>query len=151
MGAPCKATPEVVAAIAREVANGMPISHAAALVRVAPNTITNWMKRKEFALVIRQAEAEFMQHKVGLIAEAGANRCNNGFQQWQAAAWLLERKFPEEFALQPRPQASGAGFTLNLQLVGGEQLQIKTEAPHALPSGHLPAIEATSSSSEEPA
>lgn len=149
MGAPVKATPEVIATIVERVAEGMPISHAAALIGCNRNSITNWMKRKGFAAAIGGAKARFMQRQIGIIEQAGQNITKTGFWQWQAAAWLLERQFPEEFALQARPHASGSGFTLNISLAGGERLQIKGGAEAvALPGRQQLAIEATSSSDE---
>jgi hypothetical protein len=51
---------------------------------------------KQFEEALRIAEAHFKKEHLGRISAASNS---DKRKQWQASAWLLERKFPQEFAL----------------------------------------------------
>lgn len=66
------------------------------------------------------AEAEMKQTLLTRIMEAGEDR-----QKWQANAWILERRWPDEFALRQvvrADRASNGVFTFN---IGGATPQSK--------------------------
>ena len=75
------------------------------------DTIWRWMKTKsEFSEAIKKAEREKYQ-KAKEVATMAIFRAME--THWQAAAWYLERKYPEEFA---RKQIF-EGFATNETLV----------------------------------
>jgi hypothetical protein len=86
----------IVAAIRR----GLPFKLAAAAGGVSYNTFVRWRNEgsnpnaprylREFCHQVRTAEAKAAQRFLSLI-EAASER------NWQAAAWMLERRYPDLF------------------------------------------------------
>lgn len=87
--------PEMTAEIAQLLQNGASRTDACALVSIVYDTFSDWMKKPEFVEAIKKAEATCKQRNVTIIQKAA-------IKTWQAAAWWLERKHPEEFALKHR-------------------------------------------------
>jgi len=94
----------ITEAIANAVRLGVPMKHAADLCALAPAAMKEWIARgaedqaegsdtpfADFASLIAQARGEFMARNVRNVAEAGS-------EDWRASAFLLERRFPNEFA-----------------------------------------------------
>lgn len=85
---------------------GLPEKMMAQKARVAVSTYSRWKKQAaegdidyvDFFEEINEAYAEFVSDMLASIQEAARNK------SWQAGAWLLERRFPNEFA-QRRPDA----------------------------------------------
>lgn len=71
---------------------------AAQVAGVCPQTISEWkILHPEFAEAIKAAEAQAEREALSMVrAHSAAN--------WQAAAWYLERKFPEKFGKVDRLQ-----------------------------------------------
>lgn len=91
-GRPAQVTLAAVEVIARHVAQGMPERAACALVTPPVNYESfRSAKRRNarFALVIEQAQAEFLAHALTVIAADGPG--SGGYR------WLLERRHPEHF------------------------------------------------------
>lgn len=100
----CKLTPEVAAAICETIAAGNYIKTALAAAGVRPGTYDGWVAyaRKqpdsiyaEFVDLMEQARAQAEASNVRVIKEAAA-------KTWQAAAWLLERQYPERWGRRDR-------------------------------------------------
>ena len=105
MGRPTKLTEEVQAAIVESIKRGCTFKAAALAAGIAEGTFFKWMKRGEqakkgrffeFRQAIKKAEAEAVSFAVSCI-----------FQQvkkgnWQAAAWWLERRYPEDWGKKER-------------------------------------------------
>ncbi len=98
-------TPAVRDAICEQLTAGSTLKNAANMAGIHETTLHDWRSRG------RQAEAdgkrdvylEFLDRTTIALA-AGKNRligciAHAAEEQWTAAAWLLERKFPEEFSL----------------------------------------------------
>lgn len=117
---------------------GMNFSRAAELVGLLPATARNWLNRgedellegketdyTEFALRYHSAMGKFQALNLEIIKEAGTAR-----GQWQASAWLLERRCPDEFALK-RDNSSDI-----------EKIVVVSDVPKELPSGtgELPSV-----------
>src|SRR5215471_2137932 len=93
---------------------GVPVRTAIATVNLGKSAFYEWMASEEpmfrrFAERVREAEA---LGKAALVTRiAGASR-----EKWEAAAWLLERSYPEEFArisqraLAPAPEKPADPF-----------------------------------------
>lgn len=94
-GIPHKRTPEVDDRIRQALELGAPHCHAAAYGGISYDTFKRWIDRYEdFADLVKKAESRAV---VGWLAkiERAANDGN-----WTAAAWKLERRYPQEFGRQ---------------------------------------------------
>lgn len=98
MGRPTKCTPELTAAIAADVSQGIPGEVAAEARGVSRSTFYCWLKwgkRGEpgfvdFLDAIKRARAQAEAHYIGIVRVAAATT-------WQAAAWILERRAPRRW------------------------------------------------------
>lgn len=87
-------------AIVKLVAGGMSLRRAAPGVGVSHVTAYKWhrlgqeeesdQKYKDFYNAVEQAHSDCIKSNVALIERAA-------IKHWQAAAWLLERRFPHEY------------------------------------------------------
>jgi len=132
-GRPERYSPELAEAVCNAVGRGLSRAAAGALCKVHPYTINTWIERNKggFAVQLAKAEAEYKDALIGVLDRASRNSTKQGFMQWQAGAWLLERRFPDEFALRNPSHAPAQGVTINLVLPGGkqQQLTINTATP----------------------
>src|SRR5580765_1804400 len=79
---------------------GVSDSGAASRARISTSTLSRWKREHpELTIALLQAREKFRQSQLDLILEASrAGRSGS----WRAAAWLLERIFPEDYS----PRAS---------------------------------------------
>jgi transposase-like protein len=92
-GRPSKRTPELERQIADCLRLGMSYPQTCDACGVSQTQFRNWRKRyREFQDLIRQAEAEAVKLNLAVIQAAAASG-----KSWQAAAWFLERKHPEQW------------------------------------------------------
>ncbi len=73
---------------------------ACTLVDISYETFCQWMKKPEFSEAIKKAEIKNKQRSAALIQKAAETT-------WQAAAWWLERKYPDEFGARQRLDHAG--------------------------------------------
>ena len=103
-GRPTKLTPELQEKIVTAVRGGNYIETAAAYAGVSKDTLYAWLKRgarathpnspyRRFSDAIEKALAEAEMRDVLIIGKAAE-------EQWQAAAWRLERKFADRWGRQ---------------------------------------------------
>lgn len=95
-----KYTPDTVDAICKAIREGSTQHDAAVMAGVSTATFHEWYNGKpEFMEAIEKAHADFKQKNVTAIRAAGIRVDKSGALagSWQANAWLLERKYPEEF------------------------------------------------------
>ena len=77
----------------------------AAALGVCPQTFYRWIGepktelQRELRDGLKKAEADYKNALLAIIAKSAETR------DWKAAAWLLERKYPGEYARQDRIQA----------------------------------------------
>ena len=99
-GRPTKLTPEVQAKICEAIRAGNYIETAAAFAGIRKSTLYDWLRRgqrashglyRSFSEAVEKAQADTEARDVALIAKAAAEG------NWKAAAWRLERKFPERW------------------------------------------------------
>ena len=80
-------------------------------------TFLNWIhdeNKSEFLTQVKEAEAEGNQVTKETCEQAIINAATNNKKPiWQAAAWLLERKFPEEYRNKQEHEHSG-GLTVTI-------------------------------------
>lgn len=100
MGRPSKLTRTVQARIVEALEGGNTRRAAAAAAGVDASTMRRWMKRGEdgdtdfraFCAAVKKAESVCQKRCLDLINSAAAAG------KWQAAAWVLERRWPESWA-----------------------------------------------------
>lgn len=112
MGRPQAYTPERAANIIAAVRKGLPLKLAAAAGGVSYNTFIRWRNEgsnpdgpphfRQFLNQLRQAEAEAAGRLLALIEKSG--RTN-----WQAASWILERRYPDSFGKDAKPPSRPLG------------------------------------------
>jgi Helix-turn-helix domain of resolvase len=101
-GRPTKLTPELADELVVLLAAGVPVGHAARAVGVSRWTLARWMRdglRKE----VEQARAEGPEVDARAEARLVALVTRAAQGDWQAAAWWLERHYPERWSPQEPP------------------------------------------------
>lgn len=103
-GRPPKLTPDVEAKVLQAIATGCTRRLAAAFAGIGERTLYTYMSRtgqqyRQFRQAIEKAEAEAAMTMVGAVRAAAPT-------SWQAAAWWLERKYPDEWARKDRVEFS---------------------------------------------
>lgn len=102
MARPSKFTPETVNALLAGVRAGLPFRLAAEAAGISETTFHEWqsgklprgadkMLKAEFSDQLTRAKGESARRLTALISSAATD-------DWRAAAWLLERRFPRDFA-----------------------------------------------------
>ena len=122
-GRPTKLNQKTQKIICDAVRNCLPYVTAATLAGITHRTLDTWMARgrkepdgiyHDFLLALKRAEAEAQQILAARIAEADAQKAK-GWQRW---AWLLERRWPETWAMR-QPEAN-ADEEIIVNLVGDD-------------------------------
>lgn len=123
-GRPTKLTREIREKIVEAIRAGAYLETAAALAGIDRVTLHRWLKAGarqkrgelwEFCNAVEKALAEAEMDDLYIIKRAAQ-------ENWQAAAWRLERKFPERWGRKDRLQAEISG-------PGGEPLKIIIDVP----------------------
>jgi hypothetical protein len=109
-GRPCLLTKAREAVLLKAIEEAMPLKHAAMLAGVSYDTLNRWrikgesefapVEFRDFCKALQRSEAVAMHRLVTLIHTAGQS-------DWKAAAWTLERRFPDEFSKPQRMEHSG--------------------------------------------
>lgn len=110
VGAPTKFTPEIAENIIQSIRMGNYVDVAALCAGIQRDRLKEWLYKganghrtyKQFTQDIQQAIAESEQRDLTLIDMAAMQ----GF--WQAAAWKLERKFPNRWGKVQKIEMTGA-------------------------------------------
>jgi hypothetical protein len=100
MARPSKLTADTQATICNAVEAGTPLKHAALYAGVGESTVHRWIQQAsapdpepqfvEFRDAVQRAQARSVTRLVAMVTRAADN-------DWRAAAWLLERRAPEDF------------------------------------------------------
>jgi transposase len=97
VGRPSKRTPEREARLLEALRAGNNRNAACHYAGITPETFSQWQHRfSEFSVAVQKAEADAQVRMVAQIAQSA----HAG--QWTAAAWWLERKFPDEWGRRDR-------------------------------------------------
>ena len=111
-GRPSKLTPALQQKICEAIRAGNYIETAAAFAGIRKSTLYDWLRRgsrtssgvhHDFAEAVEKALADAEARDVALIAKAASDGV------WQAAAWRLERKFPDRWGRRDRLDATVKG------------------------------------------
>jgi len=120
-----KYSKEVVRKICDGIINNQGRVNACKSAGISYETFTVWMETKpEFSEHVKKAEGQFKQNSKQLAILSIIKAMPN---QWQSAAWWLERNFPEEFSLktESKLEHSGKGVIFNVM---SEEMQKKIES-----------------------
>ena len=112
MARPCKLTPELQDRVVAILGAGGSVQVAVKAAGIAPATHYRWRERGRST---RVADAPYRRYREAveqavLHAQArhAAHVVRAAATDWRAAAWFLEREFPERWALRPRAPAQHA-------------------------------------------
>jgi hypothetical protein len=127
---------EIQKVMVQSLENGVPVEMAVRIAGISVGTHYGWLKRGEqsfdaldagakrlakadracldYLKAVRRAEADAVQRNAMLIQVAAR-------EHWQAAAWYLERRYPDTWGRRDRQEISGPG---------GAPLQVKAELMH---------------------
>jgi len=123
VGRPVKINPTIQAELVKMIQAGNYMETAAAFVGISISTMRDWIRRgereaqrfiddpkarpiksetpfMEFSAAIKKAQAAAEIRDVIIIGDAAR-------ESWQAAAWRLERKYPEKWGRKDRHEVSG--------------------------------------------
>lgn len=128
-----KLTPEVQKIICDNIRLGMTYKLACMGARVSDATFFSWKAKAEkpkarkiyveFLDAVKQAESEYIQIGLATIRREAINGT------WQAAAWLLERRYPQEYG------------QLKRDPLGSEQITVVFNRPERNPDEKGDSIE----------
>lgn len=115
IGRPTKKTEQRVEALLQSLRAGASRQRAAALAGIHRDTLYEWMKQDPaFSDAIEKAEAFAESRFLARVATAAENE-----KSWQAAAWILERRFPNEWRRREGVEVSGTeGKAIEVKSVG---------------------------------
>lgn len=100
MGRPLRMTPQREEAILQGLRLGLPRTVAAQSAGVGKDTLRRHCERKPaFRSAVDEAEAQSQSMLLGIILKVAARALPN---TWQAAAWMLERRWPELYGRRVR-------------------------------------------------
>jgi hypothetical protein len=122
MARPTKYTPQRVEAILKALRAGNTETNAAAYAEIHYDTCWMWKRHKpKFAEAIEKAQADAQALMVERVVDAAKTN-------WTAAAWWLERRYPQEWGKVERLE-----ITLKDQIAAvAEELALSPEAAAAL-------------------
>jgi hypothetical protein len=121
--------------IGKNIKLGMPLKFAAEAAGITETTFYNWMARGEkekkgqffeFFEYIKQCQSTAVQLHLKLITKA-ATKGN-----WQASAWILERRHPEEFGRRDNLNIKSKNENENLNINANFELQAPEEIEQAI-------------------
>ena len=101
MGRTSKRSPERETAILNSLRVGNTRRAALAAAEISIQTFYNWLEDLTFLDAVQKAEAEAEQRFLSQVARAALAGT------WQAAAWWLERRHPEDYALRSKVEMTG--------------------------------------------
>lgn len=144
MGRPSKLTAPMIKKLAQAVRLGATYDLASKYAGVDYTTFRNWMKKAEqpgcdprsnpakLRAAILQAEGDATRQWLAVIEKAASNG------QWQAAAWKLERKYPEKYGrllMETRhtgPEGGDQPVQVQVSHVAVDIAQLRTLSPEQM-------------------
>jgi hypothetical protein len=125
MGRPTKLTPETQEKICHAIRLGAIYEHACNYAGVTYSSFRNWMIKGEaaksgkfldFFEAIKKAEGTASSKWLGMIEEAAEDG------NWQAAAWKLERRYPDAYGKRMRVDQRSVNLDVDLNGLEDEQI-----------------------------
>ncbi len=100
-GRPTKRTPDVMRRLCAALRAGNPRRVACASAGISEDSFAKWSKNfPDFSDSIKKAEADAITRNVAIIRKAAQ-------KTWQAAAWWLERRYPDDWGRKERHELTG--------------------------------------------
>lgn len=97
MARPPKYTPDVVKKLTDAIRAGSTIRLACAYAGITEQTLSRWRRSKSgFSDALTRAEGDAAVKWLAIIDKAALGDATNP-PDWRAAAWKLERRFPQEY------------------------------------------------------
>lgn len=110
-GRKSKYTEETIKAVTDAIRLGSTYELAAHYAGIAPSTLYDWLDKKpEFLELIKRAEGKAATTWLARIEEAAKS-------QWQAAAWKLERRYPQDYGRTVHEHQGKDGGKILLEVV----------------------------------
>ena len=101
MAAPSKFTPETVKTLLAGIRAGLPYHLAAEAAGISEATFYDWQRGKFPRGADKQLKSEFLEDLTRARGESARRLTtlisNAATDDWRAAAWILERRFPKDF------------------------------------------------------
>lgn len=109
-----KYSDEITTEICKYLQAGNNQEDSAVLAGINPDTFYTWKKEKpDFSEAIKKAERKCKARNIAFVQQAAE-------KSWQAAAWYLERKYHDEYALKNISEIGGKdGQPIQYQFIGG--------------------------------
>lgn len=121
-----KLTKDIIGKVRELTEAGQPECEIYSLVGVSAMTWSRWKRAgeedyalqkdtdlRDFYAALQSGRSAFIRDNLSVIREASK-------RDWKAAAWLLERRVPEHFALKQEVQANVEGITIKNDLPKAE-------------------------------
>ena len=127
MARPTKYTPETSTSLLAAIEDGATFEQAAAAAGIHRDTLTEWRKRfPAFSVDLEKAEAAGVVARLARIDAAGRAGA------WQADAWWLERRYPEQWGRRDKVQVEHSGeLALEVTAARSAMLEALIEFPEA--------------------
>lgn len=129
-----KKTPATVKIICDAISLGLSRKDACVASSISQDSFARWLKEDaEFADKIDKSELRCKQRNLIMVQKASQKP-----QHWQASAWMLERKFSDEFALKQKTEHT-IDPALIKNLIANVLTAVKKQAPDFCPhcNAHL--------------
>lgn len=105
-GPKTKYTPETISRLKSAIKLGAPYTHACNYAGITFETLSQWLKKfPELSEQLKEAEGEAVTGWLKKIEKSASDG------NWQAAAWKLERRYPEEFGRREKVEHSNPDGT----------------------------------------
>jgi hypothetical protein len=143
-GRSTKLTPAVQKVIVDGIAAGVPRKFAAMRAGIDESTFHFWVRKGrrakrgphfQFFQSVKKAEADAIARNVALVQKAAS-------KSWQASAWWLERRHPEEFGrkdnLSEGTKGKTSGADTGLAILGQLAALLATRQPQPVGNGSAP-------------
>jgi hypothetical protein len=116
-----------IAKLIADITRGVPIKIACAAVGISDHTFQNWLvSHPEFAQALAAERQRVIQDLLGVVLAGQKD------PDWRAAAWLLERGYPESFAPRPQQQPQIFAQQNNYQLPEAQSREIDARVKRLL-------------------
>ena len=110
---------EITEEIANHIKEGLTNKDAAVLSGITEQTLYDWIKKhSNFSQSLQKAEAEAKQKMINTVRRAASGFKDGDkkiYPVWQAAAWWLERKHRNEYAIKQEIEHSGKVITVTVE------------------------------------
>jgi hypothetical protein len=114
-GRKTKYSPQMQSALCKWLRKGCSFKDACAMEGISYETFRTWQSEKSaFSVAIKKAEAECKVARIQTVLKASD-------KSWQAAAWWLERRCPEEYGKVPKEKSENVVTIEELEEAGREQ------------------------------